>query len=287
MRSPIGWFGGKGKMIKKLLPLIPEHHIYVEVFGGAASLLFAKKPSNVEVYNDIDQDLVHFFRVLRDEEKFHQFAKKANLTLYSRAEYTFCHNTWQDAEDEVERAYRWWVVARQSFAGQFGSSWGYSVTESRCGMSKDVSGFLSAVELLPQAHNRIRRVQIECDDFRKVISTYDTPKTFFYLDPPYLPATRQAGGYQYEMDRNDHYELVELCLQAKGNILLSGYASEIYEPLEAAGWQRRDFQTVCHAAGHTRGTGILGEGSARRMQPRTETVWISVNYDPDGQLKLF
>jgi len=66
LRSPMWWFGGKGKMVKKLLPLIPQHKIYVEVFGGGASLLFAKEPSPVEVYNDLNSDLVNFFRVLRD-----------------------------------------------------------------------------------------------------------------------------------------------------------------------------------------------------------------------------
>lgn len=73
LRSPICWFGGKGLMVSKLLPLIPPHHIYVEVFGGGASLLFAKEPSPVEVYNDIDSGLVNFFRVLRDPEKFARF----------------------------------------------------------------------------------------------------------------------------------------------------------------------------------------------------------------------
>ena len=93
LRSPVRWYGGKGNMVKKLLKLIPEHKIYVEVFGGGASLLFAKEPSPIEIYNDIDEGLVNFFRVLRDPEKFGKFYAKAVLTPYSRAEFYYCRDT--------------------------------------------------------------------------------------------------------------------------------------------------------------------------------------------------
>lgn len=111
LRSPIVWFGGKGNMVAKLLPLIPPHRIYVEPFGGGASLLFAKKPSPVEVYNDLDSGLVNFFRVLRDPKKFERLHKLVSLTPYSREEYDFCRATWETCDDDVERAYRWYVVA--------------------------------------------------------------------------------------------------------------------------------------------------------------------------------
>lgn len=107
-------------MVAKLLPLIPPHKIYVEVFGGGASLLFAKEPSPVEVYNDLDSGLVNFFRVLRDPGKFEKFYRKVCFTPYSREEYCFCRDTWGECKDDVERAYRWFVVARMSFSGKFG-----------------------------------------------------------------------------------------------------------------------------------------------------------------------
>jgi len=262
-------------MVPKLLKLISPHRIYVEVFGGGASLLFAKCPSPVEVYNDIDSNLVNFFRVLRDPEKFERFHRLASLTPYSREEYYFCRKTWEQCEDDVERAYRWFVVARMSFSGLFGSGWSFGVTGSRRGMAKKCAAWLSIIEGLPQIHARLMQVQIENRDFRDILKIYDTPNTFFYCDPPYVPETRRHGKYKHEMTLADHEELVKLLLQVKGKIVLSGYQHSVYEPLEQAGWQRYDYETVCYAAGRTRATGILGEGAAKRMQPRTESVWVS------------
>lgn len=84
LRSPIIYFGGKGNLVKKLLKFIPRHYTYVEVFGGGASLLFAKEPSKVEVYNDIDGEVVNLFRVLRDKEKFEEFYRKVCLIILKR-----------------------------------------------------------------------------------------------------------------------------------------------------------------------------------------------------------
>jgi DNA adenine methylase len=131
LRSPIVWFGGKGAMVAKLLPLIPEHRIYVEPFGGGASMLVSKEPSAVEVYNDINSGLVNFFRVLRDSRQYGRLRRLAALTPYAREEFDFCRETWADAEETVERAYKWFVVARMSFSGIFGNSWGSPSTLRR------------------------------------------------------------------------------------------------------------------------------------------------------------
>ncbi len=280
LRSPIWWFGGKGNMVAKLLKLIPPHRIYVEPFGGGASLLFAKEPSPVEVYNDLDSGLVNFFRVLRDPEKFERFYRLAALTPYSREEYYFCRETWRDVQDDVERAYRWFVVARMSFSGSFGESWSFTVSFSRRGMSGATSKWLSALEQLPQVHERLMRVQIEHDDFRKIFPRYDTEETFFYVDPPYVLQTRRNSWYTHEMSLQDHEELVEILLNLKGKAMLSGYAHEVYRPLEEAGWRRIDYQTACHAAGRTRRTGLLGKGGAVwEKQPRVESVWLSYSLE--------
>ncbi|MGQ9697165.1 MAG: DNA adenine methylase [Armatimonadota bacterium] len=277
MRSPIRWFGGKGSMTAKLLKLVPPHRVYVEPFGGGGSLLFAKKPAPVEVYNDIDSSLVNFFRVLRDPEKFERFHRLVSLTPYSREEYYFCRETWENCEDDVERAYRWFVVARMSFSGCFGRSWSFSLTQSSRGMARACSSWLSTIDLLPQIHARLMQVQIEHRDFREIFAIYDTTETLFYVDPPYVPDTRRSGKYKHELTLDDHKELVEILLNLKGMAILSGYRHPVYEPLEQAGWQRHDFETACYAAARTRGTRILGEGAAKRMQPRVESVWVSPN----------
>jgi len=274
MRSPIWWFGGKGMMTKKLLPLIPEHKTYVEPFGGGASLLLAKKPSPVEVYNDVDSGLVNFFKVLSDPKLFERFYRKVAVLPYSRELYNECRESWQECEDSVERAVRWFVVARQSFSGRFGASWSFAVTKSARGMAGRASWWLSAIEQLPEIHTRLQRVQIEHNDFRKVIKAYDTPETFFYLDPPYVHLTRSSSRYQHELSDADHKDLIELLKNIKGKVLLSGYDNPLYEDL---GWHKKQWQTVCHAAGKTRAAKIQGKGSAKKMQPRTECVWM--NYE--------
>jgi len=207
-------------MAAKILQLFPPHRVYVEPFGGGASLLFAKEPSPVEVYNDVDSGLVNLFRVLRDPTRFEQFQRLVSLTPYSREEFCFCRETWEKCDEDLERAYRWFVVARMSFSGHFGGSWGFAVSASDRGMSTVCSSWLAAIEGLPQVHARLMRVQIEHSDFRRIITTYDTPETLFYCDPPYMPATRKSGGYRHEMAESDHEELVALLLQVKGMVVL-------------------------------------------------------------------
>ena len=275
IRSPIHWFGGKGNMVAKLLSLLPPHKIYVEPFGGGASLLFAKEPSPVEIYNDIDSGLVNFFRVIRDPEKFDKFYRLVCLTPYSKEEFEFCRSTWKECNDEIERAYRWYVVARMSFSGDFGKGWSFSVTCSRRNMASVCSSWLSVIEMLPQIHQRLMRVQVDHSDFKDIFNTYDTPDTLFYCDPPYIHDTRTGTRYKHEMTDKDHEELVNILLSIKGMAILSGYKHSVYEPLEKAGWLRYDFETACYAAARTRGTKILGDGAAKRKQPRTESVWVS------------
>jgi len=263
-------------MVARLLPLIPPHKIWVEVFGGGMSLTFAKEPSPVEVYNDLDGGLVNFWRVVRDPERFARFYHLVTLTPYSREEYNFCRKTWQECEDEVERAYRWFVVARMSFSGAFARSWGFGVTVSHRGMAGTASKWLSTLEALPLVHERTMQLQVENLDFRKLIPAYDTPETCFYVDPPYVPDTRrELGTYACEMAIDDHRELVDLLLGVKGMVILSGYKHEVYAPLEGAGWKRVDFETACHATGRTRFTGVQGNGSAFAMSPRVESVWLN------------
>ena len=136
LRSPIKWFGGKGHMQAKLLPLLPAHREYIEPFFGGGSIFFAKPPAKVETINDLDSAVMGFFRVLRDQPE--EFLRLARLTPYSRELYRECCATWSEETDDVRRAWRWWVVARQSFGGFFGRAWGSAVTHTRRGMAGTV-----------------------------------------------------------------------------------------------------------------------------------------------------
>ncbi len=186
LRSPILWFGGKGRMLPKLLPIVENipHRIYVEPFGGGASVLMAKHPKPVEVYNDIDSGLYDFFRVLSDPDLFAQFYERVYPMPYSRQLYRECMAGWRDETDRVKRVSMWYVVARQSFGGRFEAYWGSGVTSSLKGMAETAGMWRSVIDLLPRIHERLVRVQIEHIDWRDILERYDTPETLFYLDPP-------------------------------------------------------------------------------------------------------
>ena len=270
-------------MVNKLLPLIPKHHTYVEVFGGAANLLLAKEPSAVEVYNDIDSGLVNFFRVIRDKDKFNRFYEQVMLIPYSREEFYYCRDTWRDEEDDILRAVKWFVAARQNFSGQLGTGWGYNVMWSSKCMAKIVSDWFSSIELLPEVSERFLRVQIEHNDFRKILKAYDTEETFFYLDPPYVLETRKCKAYEHEMSLKDHEDLVDLLLHIKGKAMLSGYDHELYKPLEEAGWTKLVFEARCLVAGRTRATKYIYNDSNKHKLKRKECVWLNYNVEAQSR----
>jgi len=265
-------------MVARILPYFPPHRTYVEPFAGGASLFFAKEPSPVEVLNDLDSGLINLYRVLRDPEQFKEFHRLVVLTPYSREEYNHCYAHWRDYDDPVKRAWAWFVMRRMAFSAHH--SWGYSLTASCRGMAMATSRWLTTIDHLPEIHLRLSRIQIDHDDFRKVLRRYDTPETLFYCDPPYVPDTRRSGGYEHELTLEDHQDLVDILLSLKGMVILSGYNHQVYQPLEDAGWQRHDFYTACYAAGRTRLTGIQGEGSALKLQPRIESLWLSPHTCP-------
>jgi len=279
MRSPIGWFGGKGNMTRKLLSLLPAHDKYVEVFGGGASLLFAKRPVSVEVYNDLDYGLVNFFRMLQSPEMFKQFYRRIVFVPYSRREYMdardWCCGHGGPNADPLEYAFRWYIVARMSFSGSWGASWSSIVTRSINNRAATANKWQTILCELPKIVERLLRVQIEQADWRVILERYSGTGWLAYCDPPYLHETRSEGKYLHEMSSSDHKELIERLLAYDGVVILSGYANDIYSPLERAGWRRYDFKTACHAAGKTRASGAQGKGAALKMQPRTETVWCS------------
>ena len=275
---PFRWFGGKARKVHFILPHFPPHYTYVEPFGGAAALLLAKPPSPVEVYNDLDEGLVTFFRVLRNPNQFRELARLLRLTPYSREEYQQAARTLRETSwtDDVSRAWCFFIAAQQSFSGVLFGGWSRSVKTSRRGMAKCTSDWHTAISRLTLVRHRLAQVQIEHSDFRQIISAFDTPDTLFYCDPPYVTGTRKGGKYLLEMSDNDHRDLVRLLLQIKGKALVSGYAHPIYTPLEEGGWRRVDFPARCQVAGRTRAS-----AKALTSQARTESLWISPNCEEE------
>jgi DNA adenine methylase len=272
--SPLHYFGGKGWLSRKIHRYMPPHKAYVELFAGSAKILFTKPPSPVEVINDLDSGLVNFFRVLRHPIKYLELQKLAALTPYSREEFTYCKKHWEEHTDDVLRAWAWYVAARQARCGLFGSSWSCETKPAGGRIAKNVGGWLSSIEHLPEFHQRLSRVQVENQDFRNIIPKFDSPDTWFYADPPYVQGTRSSGEYTHEMTDNDHVDLVNLLLNLKGTCLLSGYPHPIYEPLEMMGWRREEFKVFCYAAKVIKSA---GEGVKGTRPTRTECLWLNPN----------
>jgi DNA adenine methylase len=264
-------------MVKKLLPYVPEHKVYVEVFGGGMKLLLAKEPSVTEVYNDIDSNLVNFFRVLRDDQLHQQLIRMCKLTPYSREEFNQMRSDLDQTEDKVERAWKFFTICRMAFAGRHKSpSWAKCITRPSREMALHVSSYISAIEMLEPLHARLFRVLIEHQDFRKTILDYDSADTFFYLDPTYVRSTRQGNDrFKHEMTDEDHVDLVKMLLSIRGKCMLSGYDNNIYNPLEQSGWKKIKFDASCFAAARTDETGLNTEGEITRTQKRTECIWMS------------
>jgi len=275
MLRPVNWVGGKARLANRLAALLPEHRRFCEVFGGGAAVLFAKPPSEMEVYNDLDEGLVNFFRVVRNPRLCKRLIRLLRFTPYARKEWDWSRRRWKHVNtDRVERARRWYVVARQSFGGIFGSSWAFDV-----GAEKSSANVWSRrIEELMQVSERLRRVQVDCLDWRRCADRYNEWGTdgVFYMDPPYAPSTRKSNKlYQHEMTEDDHRELIDWLLSdCKVRVLLSGYDSALYRTLEKNGWARKEFRANCSCAGRTRGSGRIGTGSCAD-QARTEVVWAN------------
>jgi DNA adenine methylase len=257
--SPIVWFGGKQNLSLELADLLPPHEVYVEAFGGGGSVLLSKSPAPLEVYNDVDGELVNFFRCLREEPE--ELARVLTWTPYARSEWAESLQPHPEGAGDVERARRFYVRVCQSYGGRAegrNHGWGFE----RVGRSRKsrAASFARRVDRLEEFARRLRRVQIDSRDWREILDLYDGPSACFYLDPPYLPETRKEGGYRHELTVEDHVELIDRLARLEGSYLLSGYDSELYRSLEGCGVERHEFATVCHA----------GPGN---KDPRLEVVW--------------
>lgn len=182
-----GWYGGKFNHLGWLLPLLPPSTHYCEPFGGSAAVLLNRHPDPLETYNDLDGEVVNFFRVLRDRPD--DLIRAIGLTPFSREELRRASREPTANLGELERARRFFVRARQVRTGlaQTASAgrWAHCKLTSRAGMAGAVSRWLGSVEGLSEIVQRLLRVQIEQAPAIEVIHRYDSPETLFYCDPPY------------------------------------------------------------------------------------------------------
>jgi DNA adenine methylase len=265
---PIKWHGGKTYLAARIIALMPAHIHYVEPFFGGGAVFF-RKPDNFvaghsEVINDIYLELVNFWRVLQSETQFIEFERRMNLTPFAKP-------IWEESleyvptEDPIERAGAFFVRYRQSRQGLGNAFATMSRTRTRRGMNEQISSWLSAIEGLPAAHERLKRVVIFNEDASKLIKQEDETTSFFYCDPPYLRATRIAkDAYSFEMTDLQHQELLDTLGNIRGKFLLSGYPNPLYEQAaQKYGWNRVDIE-------------IDNKASSAKVKPKqTECLWFN------------
>lgn len=241
-RIVFGWYGGKFNHLDWLLPLLPNAHHYCEPFAGSGAVLLNREPAPIETYNDVDGEVVNFFRVLRDEGA--ELQRAIALTPFSREEFHHAITASAHGASQLERARRFYVLARQTRTGLAQSAtlgrWANCKDTSRAGMSGVVSRWLGGVEGLGDIASRLIRVQIENRPALDIIRLYDSPGTLFYCDPPYLHGTRgDSAAYGYEMADGEHVELSAALRRCEGKVAISGYRNDLMDRLYE-GWRRFD-----------------------------------------------
>ena len=227
IKSPLKRYGGKFYLLKTLLEYVPDHITYVEVFCGAAHFFFAKPLAQLSVLNDLDTNLITFFRVLQDKEKYDLLQHKITYSIYSRDLFHECLAGYQTETDPVKKAYQFYVVSNLSM---FGTMKAFASSSTPVGSLP--KHFINKKDRFDRVVEKIQDAVIENQDFSKIIKKHDNPNTLFYLDPPYVHGTRKSKDeYLHEMTNEQHEQLVDILLNIEGKYLVSGYENDIYKPL--------------------------------------------------------
>lgn len=255
-RPVLRWHGGKWKLAPWIISHFPQHRVYVEPFGGAASVLIRKPRCYAEIYNDLDDVVVRLFRVLRDKESAQELIERLRLTPFGRVEF---QQAYLPCDNDIESARR--LIIR-SFMG-FGSNGhnratGFRANSNRSGTTP-AHDWINYPDALVQIVERLSGVIIEHRDAKLVMAQHDGPDTLHYVDPPYVLSTRTdtADDYAHELTDGDHRELLTFLDDLNGMVVLSGYPSPIYDGM-LQHWLRVERDA-------------LADGAAKR----TEVLWIN------------
>jgi DNA adenine methylase len=262
---PLIWFGGKSALAKQIVAAMPPHVHYVEPFFGSGAVLFAKPESLIEghseLINDLNGELMNFWRVLQSPSEFKKLSRILSVTPLSSVQFAHAKTTGTQGT-EAERAAKLLVRCRQSMNGRGDSFCGITREGTSAGMNKQASAWLSAIEGLPAARDRLKRVVIKSQCAMKLIEREDSATTFFYLDPPYLQETRVTKKvYQHEMSNEQHEQLLKTLSRISGKFILSGYPSELYDSFaKRRGWNQHSIT-------------VRTPSSKTRNRPSVERFW--------------
>lgn len=263
MKTLLRYPGSKWNLAKKIVAMLPDHKSYLEPYFGSGAVLFNKPASPIETVNDLNEDVVNLFQVIQYESEALQ--EKLLFTPYSRKLYD---QAWQFCpESPVDKALQFIIKSTMSHS--------FRVTE-KSGWKNDVIGRERAYavkhwndlpNLIKEVALRLKEVQVESRPALELITKFNYSDVCMYIDPPYVLSTRTREQYQYEMTDHDHVELLEVLNQSKAKIILSGYASDLYDQY-LSNWDRLEFSAT-----------------AEQGLPRTEVLWM--NFQPAQQLTLF
>ena len=251
-RPALKYYGGKWKTAPWIISFFPEHTNYLEPCGGAASVLLQKQPASLETYNDMDGRVVNFFKVLRENPG--ELIRQIRLTPWARQELMASRKL---SGDPIEDARRFFVSSWQAFSHAT-QSW--RCQKSYTTRQRTPSRDMIEIDHLLMIARRLQRVQLEHGDALGVIKKFDHEETLIYFDPPYLACVRRhVDRYAFETDDTFHGQAAELLRNAKGMVIVSGYACPEYQALyENHGWMRHDKNVTCNAGAK-----------------RTESIWLS------------
>jgi DNA adenine methylase len=243
--------------------MIPEHRIYVEVFGGSGKVLLNKPKSFLEVWNDYDRRVANLFHVV--VFKFEEFYEKVRGLVYSRELYKrYKKELFEVGRIEigdVDLAIKTYYVMNCMFGGGGSHLTGFAFSK----VNNNALKYWNLLDSLVKVRERLSGVIIECDDFEKVVKRWDSEETYFFLDPPYYGVESYYDGFSKE----DHERLLRLLKEVKGKWLLSGYANELYDR-ELEGYNRFEFEMARRCYHEV--------GSSKESKPRVkEMLWC--NYE--------
>lgn len=251
LKPPFRYFGGKTILAPEIAKLLPPHDHYVEPFAGSLAVLLAKEPSEAETVNDLDGDLITFWRVLRDNpDELHRVCQH---TPYARQELEMAENL--GGISDLEKARRVWVRLTQSRQNSLRDKpgWRRSFTNHAWSPTDKKAHSLR----MPAVADRISLLQIENRDAVEAIEEYGTEKSVcIYADPPYLGSVR-GKNYGAEMMEDDlHIRFANACRQATASVIISGYDSPLYQEL-FGDWHRYEFKAPPNLAGTETQTEVL------------------------------
>ncbi len=253
MKSILNYPGAKWGMAEQIVSLMPRHRSYVEPFFGSGAVLFNKPPSAIETVNDIDGDITNFFRVLREQPE--RLIEAISLTPYAREVFDDAHEN--RGVDYFDKAYRFAIRSRMGHGFKTYEKTGFKIDVYARERSYCVDTWNKMPVMLAHAAERLKGVQIENRPALDIIKKFNYENVLVYADPPYLLNTRGGKQYRYEMNEQDHLELLAVLRDFKGTVILSGYPSEMYDR-ELRGWQK-----------------ISKKSYNQNSDPRTEVLWCN------------